>query len=109
MKKKNNSKTEGAFFLKVKYLDIKTGYPWIVIINEKDGEKFGIRPGDELVVKWKEKQTEIAVDITKSLVKRGEVGLFSDITNRYKIKEGSLLELKLAGHAPSLKILFIKN
>ncbi len=108
MKKKNNSKTEGAFFLKVKYLDIKTGYPWIVIINEKDGEKFGIRPGDELVVKWKEKQTEIAVDITKSLVKRGEVGLFSDITNRYKIKEGSLLELKLAGHAPSLKFIHKK-
>ncbi|MCK4805956.1 MAG: hypothetical protein KAS91_02125, partial [Candidatus Pacebacteria bacterium] len=68
---KNNSKmkTDGIFFLKVKYLDIKTGHPWIVIINEEDGRRFGIRPGDELVVRWKEKQTEISVDTTGSLVK----------------------------------------
>ena len=105
---KNNSKTKGTFFLKVKYLDIKTGYPWIVIINEEDGKRIGIRAGDELVVSWKEKRTEIAVDITKSLVKKGEVGLFRDITNRYKIKAGDLLELKLAGHAPSLKFIHKK-
>ncbi len=111
MKKKNNSKnskTNGIFFLKVKYLDIKTGHPWIVIINEKDGRRFGIRPGDELVVKWEEKQTEIAVDTTESLVKKGEIGVFRDITNRYKIKQGEFLELKLAGHAPSLKIIHKK-
>lgn len=111
MKKKNNSKnskTDGIFFLKVKYLDIKTGYPWIVIINEEDGRRFGIRPGDELVVKWKEKQTEIAVDTTGSLVKKGEIGVFQDITNRYRIKQGEFLELKLAGHAPSLKIIHKK-
>ncbi len=111
MKKKNNSKnskTNGIFFLKVKYLDIKTGHPWIVIINEEDGRRFGIRPGDELVVKWKEKQTEISVDTTKSLVKEGEIGVFWDITNRYRIKQGEFLELKLAGHAPSLKIIHKK-
>jgi len=105
---KINSKTKGTFFLKVKYLDIKTGYPWIVIINEEDGKRIGIRAGDELVVSWKDKKTEIAVDITKSLVKKGEVGLFRDITNRYKIKAGDLLELKLAGHAPSLKFIHKK-
>ncbi len=111
MKKKNNSKnskTNGIFFLKVKYLDIKTGYPWIVIINEEDGRRFGIRPGDELIVKWKEKQTEIAVDTTGSLVKKGEIGVFQDITNRYRIKQGEFLELKLAGHASSLKIIHKK-
>jgi len=106
--KKDNLKRNGSFFLKVKYLDIKTGHPWIVIINEEDGQRFGIRPGDELVVKWKEKQTEIAVDTTKSLVKKGEIGLFQDIINRYKIKKGEFLKLKLAGHAPSLKIIHKK-
>lgn len=101
-------KTNGAFFLKVKYLDIKTGHPWIVIIHEEDGKYFGIRPGDELVVKWKEKQTEIAVDTTKSLVKKGEIGLFQDIIDRYKIKKGEFLKLKLAGHASSLMIIHKK-
>jgi len=111
MKKKNNSKNSkanGIFFLKAKYLDIKTGHPWIVIINEEDGRRFGIRPGDELVVKWKEKQTEIAVDTTRSLVKKGEIGVFRDIISRYRIKQGEFLELKLAGHAPSLKIIHKK-
>jgi AMP phosphorylase len=111
MKKKKgpkNSKKNGHFSLKVKYLDIKTGHPWIVIVHNEDAKCFGIRPGDELVVRWKEKQTEIAVDTTGSLVKKGEIGVFQDIINRYKIKEGDLLELKLAGHAPSLKIIHKK-
>jgi len=98
-KKKNNSEKNNTFLLKVKYLDIKTGYPWIAIIHEQDGENFGIRPGDQLALKWKNKQTEIAIDMTRSLVQKGEIGLFRDITNRYKIKKGELLELKLSGHA----------
>jgi AMP phosphorylase len=107
-KKKNNLKKNNAFLLKVKYLDIKTGYPWIAIIHEQDGENFGVRPGDQLALKWKDKQTEIAIDMTKSLVKKGEIGLFRDITNRYKIKKGEFLELKLSGHAPSLKVIHKK-
>lgn len=108
MKKKNSSKTKGIFSLKVKHLDIKTGYPWIAIIHEQDGEDFGIRPGDELSLRWKEKKTEIPVDTTKTLVKRGEIGLFQDIINRYKIKKGEFLELKLAGNPASLKIIHKK-
>jgi len=108
MKKKNSSKTKGIFSLKVKHLDIKTGYPWIAIIHEQDGEDFGIRPGDALALRWREKQTEIAIDTTKTLVKRGEIGLFQDITNRYKIKKGEFLELKLAGSPASLKIIHKK-
>ena len=107
-KKKNNSEKNNTFLLKVKYLDIKTGYPWIAIIHEQDGENFGIRPGDQLALKWKNKQTEIAIDMTRSLVQKGEIGLFRDITNRYKIKKGELLELKLSGHALSLKVIHKK-
>jgi len=107
-KKKNSSKTKGIFSLKVKHLDIKTGYPWIAIIHEQDGEDFGIRPGDALALRWREKQTEIAIDTTKTLVKRGEIGLFQDITNRYKIKKGEFLELEIGGNPVSLKIIHKK-
>jgi len=106
--KKNNSKKNNVFLLKVKYLDIKTGYPWIAIIHEKDGEHFGIRAGDKLALKWKEKKTEISVDTTRSIVNKGEIGLFRDITNRYKIKKGELLELRLAGQSASLKTIHKK-
>ncbi|MFA5360380.1 MAG: thymidine phosphorylase [Candidatus Paceibacterota bacterium] len=106
--RKNNSKINSTFLLKVKYLDIQTGYPWIAVIHEEDGETFGIRPGDEVGLKWKNKQTEIAVDMTRSMVHKGEVGLFRDITNRYKIKEGELLELKLASQPVSVKTIHKK-
>ncbi len=106
--RKNNSRINSTFLLKVKYLDIKTGYPWIAVIHEQDGETFGIRPGDKVGLKWKKKETEITVDITRSFVKKGEIGLFRDITNRYKIKEGELLELKLSGQPASIKTIHKK-
>ncbi|MDD5545379.1 MAG: AMP phosphorylase [Candidatus Pacebacteria bacterium] len=104
MEKNRNKK----FFLKVKYLDITTGYPWIVIINEEDGKKFGVRPGDELSINWQGKQTEIKVDITNSFVEKGEIGVFKDIIEKYQIKEGESLELALAREPESLKIIHKK-
>lgn len=108
LKKESYKINENIFLLKVKYLDIKTGYPWVAIIHEKNGENFGIRAGDKLVLRWKGKKTEIVVDTTSSLVKKGEIGLFQEITNRYKIKKGELLELSLAGHPVSLKTIHKK-
>ena len=93
----------GAFFLKAKYLDIKTGHPWVVVVNDQDAKTYGIRAGDELLLKWNHKQTEVGVDLTKELVNQGEIGLFQDITLRYKIKEGDILELSLTQPPPSLE------
>jgi len=94
---------EESFFLKAKKIDICTGYPWVAIIHEKDAEHFGIRAGDELVLKWQKKETEVIVDLTSTLVKQGQIGLFSDILKRYRIKNNEFLELKLAGRPPSIK------
>lgn len=100
---KEKIQEDGEFFLKVKYLDIQTGHYWAVLIHENDGKVYGVRAGDELSVKWNHKKTEVGVDITKNLIKPGEIGLFRDIVERYKIKEGDVLELTLAAAAPSLE------
>jgi len=100
---KEKIQEDGEFFLKVKYLDIQTGRPWVVLIHEEDGKVYGVRAGDELSVKWNHKKTEVGVDITRDFVKPGEIGLFRDIVERYKIKEGDVLELTLAPAAPSLE------
>ena len=101
--KEINEEKNGAFFLKAKYLDIKTGHPWVVVINGKDAKTYGVRAGDELLLKWNHKQTEVGVDLTKELVFEGEIGLFRDIIERYKIKEGDILELSLTQPPPSLE------
>ena len=100
---KEKIQEDGEFFLKAKYLDIQTGRPWVVLIHEEDGKVYGVRAGDELSVKWNHKKTEVGVDITRDFVKPGEIGLFRDIVERYKIKEGDVLELTLAPAAPSLE------
>ena len=100
---KTNNHLANGFFLHVKNLDISTGYPWIAILNEKDATHLGVRPGDKLTLKWQKRETEIAVDVTETLVKSGEIGLFKEITDEYKIKANSLLELSIAGYTSSLE------
>jgi len=104
MKCKNHNSSD-EFFLRVKNLDISTGYPWIAIINEKDAHHLGINPGDRLAIQWKHRDTNIAVDVTKTLVKPGEIGLFREITKEYKMKANVLLKLSISGYADSLKII----
>ncbi|MGC8880699.1 MAG: thymidine phosphorylase [Minisyncoccia bacterium] len=100
---KENNQQENSFFLKARYLDIKTGHPWVVVVSEEDAKTYGIRAGDELILKWNHKQTEVGVDLTKELVKKGEIGLFKDIIEKYQIKKGEVLELSLAAPPPSLE------
>jgi len=101
--KKEKIQEDGEFFLKAKYLDIQTGHPWVVLIHEEDGKVYGVRAGDELSVKWNHRKTEVGVDMTRNLIKPGEIGLFRDIVERYKIKAGDVLELTLAPAASSLE------
>ena len=104
-KDKNNLNTDGSFFLKAKYLDIRTGHPWEVIIHYEDGKTYDIRAGDELSLKWDHKKTEVKVDISKNIIKPGEIGLFKDILDKFYIKEGEVLELQLAPLASSLDVI----
>ncbi len=102
-KTKENIQADGEFFLKAKYLDLKTGHPWIVVIHEEDAKTYGVRAGDELTLKWNQKKTEVSVDLTKELVGVGEIGLFQDIITKYRIKEGEVLEFTLATPPSSLE------
>lgn len=93
---------EGTFALKARHLDIKTGHPWIVIINEIDSKTYGIHAGDEIIIFWNNHQTQVSVDLTKDLIKEGEIGLFTDIIEKMDIEDGEMLKIKLAPLAPSL-------
>lgn len=104
----NNDNNLYHFFLKAKHIDIKTGSAWVALINKTDAERLGIMPGDELHVEWKEKTTEISVDVSEDLVSPGEIGLFTDIIEKYNISEQDLLKLSFAKRAPSLKAIYKK-
>ena len=101
-------KIDNNFFLKAKLVDISTGKNWIVVINYEDAKRIGILPGDELVLSWKNKETEVGVDISSEIVKPQEVGIFKDISSKYKIKEGDLIKFTFANRAPSLQAIYKK-
>jgi len=92
-----------SFFLRAKKLDIKTGYPWIAVMHQKDGQRFGVRAGDELNFQWQKRKTVVTIDLTDSLVKPGQIGLFKDILEHYEIKKDELIELSLADRPKSIK------
>ncbi len=96
------------FFLKSKHVNIRTGSAWVALVNKIDSERLGIMPGDELKIEWKDKITEVAVDITEDLVLEGEIGLFTDIVEKYNISDQELLTLSFAKRAPSLKAIYKK-
>ncbi|MGB9763271.1 MAG: thymidine phosphorylase [Minisyncoccia bacterium] len=93
---------EDTFALKARHLDIKTGHPWVVIINEIDSKTYGIHAGDEIIMFWNNHQTQVSVDLTKDLIQRGEIGLFADIIEKLSIEEGEIIKVKLAPLASSL-------
>ncbi|MDD2647109.1 MAG: thymidine phosphorylase [Patescibacteria group bacterium] len=91
------------FFLRVKKLDIETGSPWVVIINNADAQRNGLRAGDQLLLRWGKHTREVIVDITDSMVKPGQIGLFEDIINKCRFENNKLIQLTLSTHSESIK------
>ena len=91
--------------LRSKIIDISTGSPWIVTLHEIDARRYGVRAGDTLSLKWRTRLTTITVDLTTSLVRPGQAGLFKEIEKIYKIKNNELLEFELLGSPSSLKVI----
>lgn len=102
------AKFSTSFFLKTRRIDIATGHPWVVILHEKDCQHFGLTAGYELTFRWQNKKTEVVVDVTNSLVKPGEIGLFKDILKRYHIPEGEIIELSFVEKPLSLNAIHKK-
>ncbi|MCX6741106.1 MAG: hypothetical protein NTY61_01775, partial [Candidatus Parcubacteria bacterium] len=91
------------FYLRAKKLDISTGHPWIVVIHRSYADRYGLQPGDEININWHQKQRQAVVDISEKLVRSGQIGLFEDVFNEYKIQKKQLLELSLAGRPKSIR------
>ena len=62
--------------LKVRKLDIESGGLMVVLMNKVDAEDLGIHSSDRIVITNKKTFSAI-VDITHSVVRKGELGIFS--------------------------------
>jgi len=94
--------------MKTKFIDIEAG-KLISIIHEKDAKELGVFPLDrvELVNPKTKKKIITVVDITDSMVKQKEIGLFEDVRKRIGLKKKT--EIIVTPVSPPESVDFIKK
>jgi putative thymidine phosphorylase len=93
--------------LKIKTLGWSAGYP-IAMLNKKTAEKLGVHIRDRVSVKTiSENSKEILAitDISKKMVKEGEVAVSSELIERINLKNGQKVNISLAQAPESLSII----
>ena len=85
-------------------LDITAGVS-VVILNEEEATENDIFTGDRLVVDNRGKQTIATVDVSKTIVKRGEIALFADVAEKIEAKRGDKLVVAQTGSPASIDLI----
>lgn len=97
---KNHNGNGYCQYLKARVLDISSG-KLIAILNKVDARELGIQPMEriQLTNRRTKKSINVVVDVTDTVVKENEVGVFKDLQENLRIKSGSIVEVR-ASHRP---------
>jgi putative thymidine phosphorylase len=84
--------------LKVKSVDISTGESLIALMNKKDAVKLDLYQGDRIKIKNGKKSIVTALDVTTSstVIKPGRIGMFNDLLNNLKFRDGQTVKISIA-------------
>ena len=93
MTKKQTKTNKAMFTVKTRIIDIHEGEELMVLMNEQDAREHGITSMDKVSLIYDDKEFVFDVSLTSHLVQRGEVGIFEDIQEKYKMKGGQLVTL----------------
>lgn len=87
--------------LKVHLLSLETGGKPIVVINSSDADELGVRSLGRVKLQHKKELTAI-VNITKSVVSRGIIGVSEEVRSSLDLKENDEIEVEVAKYPISL-------
>lgn len=90
---------------KVKPIDLTTGGGSIVALNEYDAEDLNISLMDRVILSFNRKEKTALVDLTKGFVKKGEIGVFSEVAKKLKIKKGDTVFLEPIEKPPTVSMI----
>lgn len=104
MKKRGVEVSATSLNLKVKYLNLSTGGPLVVVLNEFDANKLDLHALDRIKIeKLKAKEDVVAViDISFKGVKPGEIGFLDETATKLNIKESVHVKVSQADRPLSL-------
>lgn len=78
--------------LKVKRIDIEVG-GYEIILNEEDAKDLGLHPEDRAKVLREGHSTTAIVNLSQSMIKPGEIGMFVEIAEMLGVKNGDMVRV----------------
>jgi AMP phosphorylase len=91
-KKKEELWKRQKYICQVKKIDLKTGKN-IIVLNEEDAKENDIYAGYRVTLKHGERELIAIVDVSTEMVKKGEIGIFSDVAQKLKVEADSLIQV----------------
>lgn len=91
-KKKEELWKKQKYICQVKKIDLKTGKN-IVVLNEEDAKENDIYAGYRVNLKHKERELIAIVDVSAEMVKKGEIGVFSDVASKLHAETEDLIQI----------------
>ena len=92
--------------LKVRRIDIEAG-GYEIILNEEDAKELGVYPQDRVKVRKEGMILTAIVNLSQSVIKEGEVGMFIEISEKLNVKNGD--KVKVIPTSRPLSVDYIKK
>lgn len=92
--------------LRAKFLQVEAEKP-VVILNEDDAEELGVRPMERVRLAFRGKKLIAIANIAVKIVRKGEIGLYEDIQEKFDVKPDE--KIRVAPADPPRSLVFIKK
>ncbi len=91
--------------LKVKDIDIATGWPLVAVLNDFDALKIDLHHGDRVKIKKGNKSVIAIIDISESkkTVSSGQIALYEEVLTKLNVKSGNLVDVSLVEKPVSIQ------
>lgn len=81
---------------------MSTGDPLIVVMNESDAEENGFKEGQKVQLSYGDTELYVLINVSNTEVNQGELGLFSELWEKYLIPSGAFVSLDLVERPESI-------
>lgn len=95
---------EKWYQMKTKIFDVETGKN-IIVLNESEAAEMDVFVGDRVILNKGGKRCTAIVDLSDTLVKRGEIVLFTETAREVGAKHGELVEIAPTANPASVEII----
>lgn len=79
-----------------------------MLLNASDVDRFGIRPHDRVGLSYGDKVAGACVDVTKSYIRSGQIGVMGDMVHELGLRDGAKVSVRFMETPASVKLIHRK-